>query len=355
MSSRVSGQCDRRAFLRAGALASAAYAAGAAGALRRVRAQDSGPGTVLGPEFEEHAGRALIGITLDLEMSRNFPRWEDTHWDYEKGNLNRPTKEYTLRAADRIAESGGPLHTFVVGRVFEQAGVEWLEQLIDDGHLIGNHTYDHVNVKATEADQIQFRFRAAPWLIGHRAPREVIVENVRLTETALDRRLGIRPAGFRTPGGFNNALHDRVDLQQMFLELGYPWVSSMYPAHKLSPAGETPGEDVFASIVEAQAAAQPFVYKSGLIEVPMSPISDITAFRGGRWQLEDFLTALDRALDWVIAHRAAFDFLGHPSCLYVVDPELKAIDLICRRVEQSDGAAVITDLSALARRAGSTT
>ena len=33
-------------------------------------------------------GKALVAITLDLEMSRNFPTWETTHWDYEKGNLD---------------------------------------------------------------------------------------------------------------------------------------------------------------------------------------------------------------------------------------------------------------------------
>ncbi|MFM9062380.1 MAG: hypothetical protein ACKOOI_05015, partial [Pirellula sp.] len=37
---------------------------------------------------------ARIAITLDLEMSRNFPMWENTHWDYEKGNLDEATKRY---------------------------------------------------------------------------------------------------------------------------------------------------------------------------------------------------------------------------------------------------------------------
>src|SRR2546421_32019 len=31
------------------------------------------------------ADKAAIAITLDLEMARNFPTWETTHWDYEKG------------------------------------------------------------------------------------------------------------------------------------------------------------------------------------------------------------------------------------------------------------------------------
>ena len=43
-------------------------------------------------------GKAQIAITLDLEMSRNFPVWEAMRWDYEKGNLNDETKRYTVEA-----------------------------------------------------------------------------------------------------------------------------------------------------------------------------------------------------------------------------------------------------------------
>src|SRR5437870_6717288 len=41
----------------------------------------------LKPTLPPRLDKALIAITLDLEMVRNFPRWEDTHWDYEKGDL----------------------------------------------------------------------------------------------------------------------------------------------------------------------------------------------------------------------------------------------------------------------------
>src|SRR5262245_61225872 len=51
--------------------------------------------------------QALIAITLDLEMARNFPKWEDTHWDYEKGNLNDEAKRYAVEAAQRVKARGG--------------------------------------------------------------------------------------------------------------------------------------------------------------------------------------------------------------------------------------------------------
>jgi hypothetical protein len=297
------------------------------------------------------ADKALIAITLDLEMSRNFPTWDQTHWDYEKGNLNAETKKYTVEACRRVKAKGGVMHCFAVGRVLEQEKVAWLKEIVQAGHPVGNHTYDHVNVKATKPEDIQFRFRRAPWLIANKPVREVIHENIRLTNAALKTRLGIDPAGFRTPGGFANGLADRPDVQQLLLDLGFEWVSSQYPAHPLGEAGKEPPAEVFDAIVKAQPLAQPFVYPRGLVEVPMSPISDITAFRGGRWKLDSFLQALRRAVEWTIEQRAVFDFLGHPSCLYVTDPEFRAIDLIADLVRKAGDRAALVDLGTMARRA----
>lgn len=291
------------------------------------------------------ANQAHVAITLDLEMSRNFPRWEDTHWDYEKGNLNQETKQYTLEACRRIKAKGGVAHCFVVGRVLEQENVDWLKELVKAGHRIGNHTYDHVNVKAQKPADLQFRFQRAPWLIAGKQPIDVIRENIRVTSAALKQRLGVDPVGFRTPGGFANGLADRPDVQRLLQELGFTWVSSRYPPHSVSVSEVKAQEE----IVKAQVEAQPSVYPTGLIELPMSPVSDITAFRGGRWKLDQFLRAIERAVAWVIAHGAVFDFLGHPSCLYVVDPQFRVVDTICDLVKAAGEKAALADLDTIAR------
>lgn len=75
----------------------------------------------------------------------------------------------------------------------------------------------------------------------------------------------------------------------MLLELGFDWVSSKYPAHLNSEPQSPPTEAVIQSILNALPQAQPFMYPTGLIEIPMSPISDIGAFRNGRWKLDSFL------------------------------------------------------------------
>jgi hypothetical protein len=300
-----------------------------------------------------HTGKALIAITLDLEMSRNFPKWEDTHWDYEKGNLDEAAKRYTVGVCRRVKAAGGVAHLFAVGRLFEQADVGWLKDLARDGHPIGNHTYDHVNVLATKPDDIQFRFKRAPWLIEGRTPEQVIVENIKLTTAALKTRVGVDPVGFRTPGGFADGLAGRADVRKWLLDLGFSWVSSKYPGHPMAEAMKEPSGTALDGIVAAQQQSQPFRYPDGLIEVPMSPVSDINAFRTGRWQLEWFLAAIRRAIGWAIDRRATFDFLAHPSCLGVVDPEFKAVDLILDLVKRADGRAVVVGLDAFVDRAKS--
>jgi peptidoglycan/xylan/chitin deacetylase (PgdA/CDA1 family) len=297
------------------------------------------------------AQKALIAITLDLEMSRNFPTWDQTYWDFEKGNLDAATKRYAVEAARRVKARGGVIHFFAVGRTMEQEDVGWLREIVAQGHPVGNHTYDHVNVKATRREDIQFRFRRAPWLIEGKTPSEVIAGNIRLAELALKERIGIAPAGFRTPGGFSNGLEDRPDLQAMLLKMGYSWASTKYPAHPIVDAsGKAPDENVLAGILAAQDQAQPFVYPSGLVELPMSPISDVTAFRAGRWPLEPFLEAIRAAVTRAIEHRAVFCFLGHPSCLGVVDPSFRTIDMVSDLVRTAGDRAATVDLETIARQ-----
>lgn len=295
-----------------------------------------------------NGNKALIAITFDLEMSRNFPTRETTHWDYEKGNLNEETKRYSVEAARRVKEAGALMHFFAVGRVFEQENVNWLREIVEAGHLVGNHTYDHVNVTATKLEDVQFRFSRSPWLAAGKNPADLIRENIRLCELAMQNRLGIKPAGFRTPGGFSNGLRDRPDVRAQLQGLGYDWISSLYPPHPYTEPMQQPSRAIIDSIIAAHANAQPFVYPDGLIEIPMSPISDIGAFRTGRWKLEWFLGVVRESVKWAIEHRAVFDFLAHPSCMYVVDPEFKAIELICKLVSQAGDRADIVGLDAIA-------
>ncbi|MEW6159528.1 MAG: chitin deacetylase, partial [Verrucomicrobiota bacterium] len=195
-----------------------------------------------------------------------------------------------------------------------------------------------------------FRFNRAPWLIEGKSTEEILRENIQLCTAAMKTRLGIEPAGFRTPGGFADGLIGHEAVQRMLLDCGFRWVSSKYPAHPYSPPGMAPTPAVLDGIVAAQSAAQPFAYPTGLIELPMSPISDVGAFRHCRWPLDHFLRAIRAGVEWAIEHRATFDLLCHPAVLYPNDPEFKIIELVCDLVKQAGERAAIVDLNTLAQR-----
>src|SRR5947209_19428292 len=94
-----SATLSRRSFL----------AAGAAGL--------PGRPSVAAPDLN---GKALVAVTLDLEMSAEYPRRGMTEWNYRKGDLDDATKQYAVKAARVAKDNGGLIHFFCVGRVLEQ-------------------------------------------------------------------------------------------------------------------------------------------------------------------------------------------------------------------------------------------
>jgi hypothetical protein len=114
--------------------------------------------------------------------------------------------------------------------------------------------------------------------------------------------------------------------------------------------GTEPSDKVFDAIVRSQAACQPYQYGNGLVEIPMSTVSDIHAFRTARWKLPAYLKAIEAALDWVIKEKAVFDFLAHPSCLVVTDPKFQVVELICDTVKAAGNGAQLVDLGTIAKR-----
>lgn len=295
---------------------------------------------------------ALVTIALDCEMSAHYPTWDSTEWNYKKGELDDNAKEYSLGAARRVSAAGGKMHFFVVGRVLEQPDVSWLKEIIKLEHGVGNHTYDHVNVKATELGQVQYRFQRAPWLAHGKTPTQLIDENIRMCAMAMQERLGIKPNGFRTPGGFPDGLKDRPDIQHMLLAHGYTWASSLYPRHPVKANTGTPQPGELEAITAAQEACRPFVYPSGLVELPMNPPSDVTAMRTGRWPLADFRKGVKSSLEWCIEHGTVWDFLSHPSALGVADPKFEIIDLIIDTVRRAGPRARLVRLDTVAQAYG---
>ena len=82
----------------------------------------------------------------------------------------------------------------------------------------------------------------------------------------------------------------------------------------------------------------------------MSPISDVTAFRTGRWPLEAFLEAVRSGIAWAIERQSVYCFLGHPSCLVAADPEFRTIEMICSKVREAGARAAFADLGTIANQ-----
>jgi hypothetical protein len=177
---------------------------------------------------------------------------------------------------------------------------------------------------------------------------EIIQHNVRTTTMAMRERLGFGPDGFRTPGGSYLALDGREDVQNMLLGEGFTWVSSKYPQHDYGTAKQPPTDQVHTSIVAAAVNTQPYMYPTGLIEVPMSPISDVGAFRTNYWKLEHFLDSVRRCVEAAIEHGVMLDLLMHPSIMYVEDPHVETVKLVCELVGAASERAEIVGLSTIA-------
>jgi hypothetical protein len=318
-----------------------------------VNASAMGTGGVLVSHIAKAQERvSLVAITLDCEMSMHYPTWEQTEWNYKKGDLDEASKEYAVGAARRVSAAGGRMHFFIVGRVFEQPSVTWLEEILKLGHGIGNHTYDHVNIRATELSKVQYRFERAPWLAYGKTPTQFIDENIRLCAVAMEGRIGRKPNGFRTPGGFPNGLKDRPDLQYMLLSQGYTWISSVNLRALVKPDTGAPQPGELEVIPSQQELTQPFVYPSGLVEVPMSLPSDVGTMRTGRWKLADFRKGVELGLNWCIEHGKVFDLLSHPSAIGVADPHFEVIDLIIDTVQRAGRRARLVGVDTIAHAYG---
>ena len=103
-----------------------------------------------------------LSLTFDIEMTPNFPYWT-SKWNHRKGAIDEDTKLYLMRMSEIAKSYGVKLQFFLVGSALEDPNIDYLKQLVEDGHAIDNHTYTHVNVKAKDIAGLQEIYAAAPW------------------------------------------------------------------------------------------------------------------------------------------------------------------------------------------------
>ena len=259
-----------------------------------------------------------LSLTFDIEMVTNFPYWTSV-WDHRKGAIDEDVKAYIRRITAIAAEAGVRLQWFLLGASLEDPDIDYLRALVEGSHALGNHTYHHVNVKAQTIEQLQVVYRERPWLAAGRTPREVIQDEVRQTNEAIQARLGVSSAGFRTPGGFPTGLHDVPEIQRLLLDAGFTYVSSQY---RLKVARERRPElaDLMAAACASIAELQPYRYPSGLLEIPMMGMRDVWAFRVLRLDKAEWLQVMRREIVFAAAQGLLCSLLFHPAVLASRDP-----------------------------------
>jgi len=126
-----------------------------------------------------HDGRPLASISLDLDDLWTYLRIHgDPRWVSRPSYLQRVVP-LALEALDR---AGVKLTFFVVGwDAANPANAPLLRRIIEHGHEIGNHSFEH-----------------EPWL--HRYSRSQLEAEVVRTQDAIAQATGQQPIGFRGPG-----------------------------------------------------------------------------------------------------------------------------------------------------------
>ena len=281
-----------------------------------------------------------LSLRPAVEMCTNFPYWT-SQWNHLKGALDADSKQYVLKMHEVARSYGVHLYCLLVGSSFEDPDIDYLKELVAAGHEVGNHTYTHLNVKATTVESLQTVYANAPWLANGRTPLQIIHDEVRATNAAIRERLGITPTGFGTPGAFSTGLHDVPDVQALLKAEGFTHVTS----HYLSPAPRGVKRPPLAQLVAAMRKnidkLQPYRYPNGLLEIAPMGLTDINAFRVldlDRWE---YVELLKTAIDHAHANRYILSLAFHPPALAARDPHCDVLDSVIRYALEKPGGCWI--------------
>jgi len=284
----------------------------------------------------------FLSLTFDIEMCTNFPYWTDV-WDHRKGAMDAQTRLHVGKLADLAQNLGVRFQWFVLGAAVEDEDIDYLRRLVAEGHPVGNHTYHHVNVKAQRFADLQLAYSNDPSLLqGAGTPLDVIANEVSCTSDLIEHRLGVRPQGFRTPGGFGNGLHDAPPVQDLLKEHGFAYCSSHYDC-------ALPTERPFdwsvleRGVGESLRSLQPYRYPNGLLEVPMMGISDIHAYRVRDMDRSEFTRLLEHGVDVAAREDLTFSILMHPAVQASRDPHGDTVKRLVEKTMSLGGEVVTND------------
>jgi peptidoglycan/xylan/chitin deacetylase (PgdA/CDA1 family) len=303
-----------------------------------------------------NGARFAVQLNFDLEMATNFPYWS-SYWNDRKGAIDRATKAYVEQINAACEKYGAKAHYFLVGSMFEDSDIDYLKRTVDAGHAVGNHTYTHCSIKASDVSELFGIYESCPWRAGRQQAQETVRQEIRMTTEAIRTCLGVEPKGFRSPGGFINGLQDAEHVQRMLMEEGFWWVSTHYNDGLFAECYQASTSDAFHQVPEeklieafnsSEHVLQPYRYASGLYEIPLAGITDVVAWRGYGMELGAWLRILQHAVDYAYEHGLMFTLTTHPAVLASIDPFCRTIDVVLRRALEKKGGVWLPDLEDVA-------
>ncbi|MEM2178733.1 MAG: polysaccharide deacetylase family protein [Candidatus Methanomethylicaceae archaeon] len=173
--------------------------------------------------------KPILSLTFDIEMCTNFPYWTSI-WDDRKGLIDDGTRQYINSILDIARKENVKFQFFLLGSSFrDHKNVSLFKNIVYRGHSIGNHTYNHINIKTKTFKQLQIFYVKKPnFLKNFKNVFEAISYEIEKTNILIQKRLGIDVKGFRAPYGFENGIEDMPRLQHFLLEKSFEYVSSQY-------------------------------------------------------------------------------------------------------------------------------
>lgn len=210
--------------------------------------------------------RPLASISLNVDDMWSYMK---THGD--PGWEARPSyyDAFFPMALEILDRLGLRLTFFIVGRnAAREESRGWLRAVVDAGHEIGNHSFEH-----------------EPWL--HLYDRGRLADDIAQAEGAIERATGQRPIGFRGPG-----YSWSPDLLEVLAERGYVYDASTLPTFlgplarayyfwtaRLTPAERAERKALFGTFRDGLRPIDPYRWElsSGrrLLEIPVTTVPGV--------------------------------------------------------------------------------
>jgi peptidoglycan/xylan/chitin deacetylase (PgdA/CDA1 family) len=215
------------------------------------------------------------------------------------GHLNEDVREYVRLLATISEDYGLGLQFFVQGNTFEETeDAELWTEIADRGHAIDSHMYNHDSLLRT--------------------PIEEVRSQLTKTKSLIESHCGTENVGLRGPGGYEQALHGREDVQQVILDAGIKWVTTQFQR-------AVHGND--QSWIDMIPSQQPVYYPTGLLEIPFCGHQDRSYFDvdmgGSARPVDEWIDYLKGCVDLALENGLWLSLTTHPSTSFKHDPHAR--------------------------------